>query len=90
MAESISNRLLRYVSEKKGDEYEIIGKNGYFTLKDDILSVYSVDRPLFRGRVGQLEISELMSLEGAVISGPDLDGNVRYLIAYYVYYRPVT
>ena len=90
MAESVSTRLLRYVSELKGEEYEIIGKNGYFTYKDGVLSVYSVDRPLFRGRAEQLEISELMSLEGAVIEGPDLDGNKRKLIAYYVYYRPVT
>ena len=90
MAEKISNKLLRYVSEQKGDEYEIIGKNGYFTLKDDVLSVYSVDKPLFRGKTDKLEISELMSLEGAVINGPDLDGNYRRLIAYYVYYRPVT
>ena len=90
MAENISNKLLRYVSELKGDEYEIIGKNGYFTLKDGVLSIYSADKPLFRGKPELLEISELMSLEGAVIEGPDLDGNDRKLIAYYVYYRPVT
>lgn len=90
MAEKISNKLLKYVSEQIGDEYEIIGKNGYFTYKDDVLSVYSVDKPLFRGKADQLEISELLSLEGAVIEGPDLDGKRRRLIAYYVYYRPVT
>ena len=44
---------------------------------------------LFRTPVDSLTASELMSLDGAILTGPDLahDGALRTVIAYYLYYR---
>ena len=44
---------------------------------------------LFRTPVDSLTASELMSLDGVILTGPDLEhgGEMRTVIAYYLYYR---
>ena len=89
MARSISGQHIRYVTEKKNDVDEVIGRSGGINIRDDELILYASSNVVFRAKVEELQIWELLSKDGVVLTGPDLehDGNVRTVIAYYVYYR---
>ena len=91
MAQKVANKHIKYVSERQEGIDTILGKNGSISLRDGCLLIHAegVRDILFRGEIASLKISELMSLDGAVIQGPDLEhgGEVRTLVAYYVYYR---
>ena len=88
MAEKISVQRLRYVTERKDGLETVIGKEGGFSIKDDFLIVLADLDVVFRGYIPELDISELLSNEGAVIVGKDLEhgGIERTVVAYYVYY----
>ena len=88
MAEKISVQRLRYVTERRDGIETVIGKSGGFSIKNDFLIVLADLDIAFRGYIPELEISELLSKEGAVIVGRDLEhGNeMRTIVAYYVYY----
>lgn len=87
-AKRISDKKIRYITERDGDTDSVIGKNGGFILKDGILSVFSEEKTVFSCEVIKLSMSELMSLEGIILEGEDITsgGGKRKIIAYYVYY----
>ena len=89
MAMSINNQHIRYVTEKRNGVDEVIGRNGGLNIRDDELLVYASSDVLFRSKIDELQIWELLSKDGVVLTGPDLEhgGEVRTVIAYYVYYR---
>ena len=93
MAKKIASHRLRYVSERQGDTDVIISKGGEMHIKDGMFCVSSGIEygaaTVFRCEVDKLTSSELMSLEGVILSGPDLErnGEFRTVIAYYKYYR---
>ena len=91
MAEKISNKHIKYVSERQEGIDVILGKDGSLSIRDDCLIVSAAGQTdiIFRGVISNLKISELMSLDGAVITGPDMEhgGIERTIIAYYKYYR---
>ena len=89
MAMSINNQHIRYVTEKKDEVDEVIGRNGGINIRDDELLLYASSDVLFRAKIEELQIWELLSKDGVVLTGPDLEhgGAVRTVIAYYVYYR---
>ncbi len=89
MAASLNGRHIKYVTERFDYEDSVIGREGALIVKDDELLVYASADVLFRAKVDQLQASELMSKEGAILTGPDLehDGKMRTVIAYYTYYR---
>ena len=89
MARSISGQHIRYVTEKKNDVDEVIGRSGGINIRDDELILYASSNVVFRAKIEELQIWELLSKDGVVLTGPDLehDGSVRTVIAYYVYYR---
>ena len=89
MARSISGQHIRYVTEKKNDVDEVIGRNGGINLREDELILYASSNVVFRAKVEQLQIWELLSKDGVVLTGPDLEhgGEIRTVVAYYVYYR---
>ena len=51
--------------------------------------MYATPDVVFRCAIDDLEIWELMSRDGVVLTGPDPDhgGKIRTVIAHYVYYR---
>ena len=73
MAERICGKRLRYVTERRNGE----------------LIVFSSSDVVFRCPVDELRASELLSKDGVVLTGPDIEhgGAERTVIAYYVYYR---
>ena len=94
MAKKLDRRAVRYCSERlENGEEIIIGKNGMINLRDGELILLSSDKILFRGRIGEFSASELMSLEGVILDGPNLEegGRHRRIVAYYTdFYRRVT
>ena len=90
MARSVEGQHIKYVTEKKdGEVDEVIGRNGGLNIRDDEFIVYASTKVLFRCKVDDLQIWELLSKDGVVLTGPDIEsgGKERTVVAYYVYYR---
>ena len=89
MAASVHGRHIRYVTEKRNDVDEVIGRSGNINIRNDELLLFASGDVIFRAKVDDLQIWELLSKDGVVLTGADLehDGEVRTVIAYYVYYR---
>ncbi len=88
MAKRLNGRAIKYVIERKDNADTVIGRAGAIVVKGDELVVYEASEVLFRSAIVDTSISELMSLEGAVLTGKDLEhgGAQRTIIAYYTYY----
>ena len=80
------------MTERTDSDDFVIGRDGALIVKDDCLLVYSSANVVFRGRIDELRMSELLSLEGVIIEGNDIehDGRHRKVIAYYTYYLKST
>lgn len=89
MAERICGKRIRYVTERRNNVDEVIGREGNMSLRDDELIVFSSSNVVFRCPVEHLQASELLSKDGVVLTGTDTEhgGAERTVIAYYVYYR---
>lgn len=89
MARMVEGQHIKYVTEKKdGEVDEVIGRNGGLNIRDDEFIVYASANVLFRCKVDELQIWELLSKDGVVLTGPDIEsGKVRTVVAHYVYYR---
>jgi len=88
MAERLNGKHIKYVTERREDEDYVIGKEGALIVKGDELLVFSSADVVFRCKLDQLQASELLSLEGVILNGPDIEhgGEIRNVIAYYTYY----
>ena len=89
MARSVEGQHIKYVTEKKDNVDEVIGRNGGLNIRNDEFIVYASAKVLFRCKVDDLQIWELLSKDGVVITAPDIEqgGEVHTIIAHYVYYR---
>ncbi len=89
MAEKIAGKHIKYVTERIDNEDIVIGREGSLCLRDGEMIVFASADILFRTPVDSLAASELMSLDGVILTGPDLEhgGELRTVIAYYLYYR---
>lgn len=100
MIKKLDGRTIKYVTERpyeqqQGDTTEnyaapdvVVGRAGALTVKNDELLVFSSSDVVFRGKIEEIEIGELMSREGVIITGKDLqnDNRPRHIVAYYTYY----
>lgn len=89
MARRLNGRHIKYVTERENDSDIVIGRDGCLAVRNDELIVLSDGVVKFRVNVPEMTASELMSLDGVILSGPDIErGSVyRTVIAYYKYYR---
>jgi hypothetical protein len=88
MAQMVCGKHIRYVSEKQNDVDVIIGREGGFNIREGDLLVYASSKVVFRAEIDELQIWELLSKDGVVLTGFDKEtGRERTVIAYYVYYR---
>ncbi len=89
MAERISGKRIRYVTERINGIEEVIGKDGCISIKGDELIVSTYGKDSMRCRIEEMDASELLSKDGVVITAPDIErgGEVHTVIAHYVYYR---
>lgn len=88
-AKKISGQAVKYVTERKNDNDDIVGRGGSVTLADDRLIIDSSGERLFVCPVKSVDISWLMSGNGVIVSGPNSleGGKERRLTVYFVYYR---
>lgn len=85
---SLHGMSIRYVTERRNDNDDVIGRGGSLSVREEELLVFSSGEILFRFPVSQVRTSDLMSGDGVVLEGHDLlSGRERRIIAYFVYYR---
>ena len=89
MARQMCGHHIKYVTEKRNDVDEVIGRSGGLNIRDDELLVFASADVLLRCKIEQMQAWELLSKDGVVITAPDLEhgGVERTIIVYYVYYR---
>ena len=89
MAQSVCGQHIKYVTEKRDGVEEVIGRSGGLNIRNDEFIVYASAKVLFRCKLDEVRIWELLSKDGVVISGPDIEngGVERTVIAFYVYHR---
>lgn len=89
IAMSVCGQHIKYVTERIDDVEVVIGRSGGLNIRNEEFIVYASADVLFRCPLDEVRVSELLSKDGVVISGPDLehDGRQRTVIAFYVYYR---
>ena len=89
MARRICGHHIKYVTERKDDVEEVIGRSGGLNIRGDELLVFASGQGLLRWKIAQMQAAELLSKDGVVITAPDLEhsGEVRTVVAHYVYYR---
>jgi len=86
--QSLHGMSIRYVTERHGDNDDVIGRGGSLSVRDGELIVFSSGEILLRFPVSEVHASDLMSGDGVVLEGRDLlSGRSRCVIAYFVYYR---
>jgi len=88
-AAKISGQAVKYVTERKDDNDDIVGRGGSVTAVDNKLIIDSSGERLFISEIRDVDISWLMSGNGVIISGPNEleDGRHRALTVHFVYYR---
>jgi hypothetical protein len=89
LAAYLDGRALKCVTERINGIEEVVGKAGAIIKKDDELLIYSSQDVLMRTKIEWLYAWELMSLDGVVITAPDIEhgGEERTVIAFYSYWR---
>lgn len=80
---------IRYVTERHDDNEDVIGRGGNLSIHGDELLVFSSGEILLRAKVDELDVSELMSGDGVILTAPNLEegGRMRTMTAHYVYHR---
>lgn len=88
MAQMVAGKHIKYVTEKQDDVDVVIGREGGFNIREGDLIVYASSKVLFRAEIDNLQIWELLSKDGVVLTGYDKESGLdRTIIAHYVYYR---
>ena len=88
-AKSLHGKVIRYVTENREGNEDVIGRGGSLCLHGEEFIVDSSGDRLFSCNVKDLEASNLMSGDGVVIKGPDMihGGKLRTITVHFVYYR---
>ena len=88
-ARSLHGQAVKYVTENREGNEDVIGRGGALALHGEDFIVDSSGERIFCTPVRELEASNLMSGDGVVIKGPDkLNGNkYRTITVHFVYYR---
>jgi len=89
LANHLNGRSLKCVTEKIDGIEEVIAKQGAIIRKENELIVYASQDVVMRINILDLSAWELLSMEGVVITAPDLEhgGVERTIVAYYSYWR---
>ncbi len=94
MAERISGQHIKYITERRGDNEDVIGRSGSLNIKhgdefDEFIVSTPTEGTVLRCRIDDMQAAELMSHDGVIITAPDLEhgGAGRTIVVHYVYYR---
>lgn len=86
----LHEREVRYVTARDlvTNIETIIGKYGYIKIEKDIFSIVCNEKLIFNHSIKGLQGSELMSLDGIILSYREQEtGELVEVIAYYKYHR---
>lgn len=86
----LDGRSVKYVARRDtGDSVEsVIGKTGRINTRNGSITIVCDGREVFRCNADDAQCGELLSLDGVVIRGIDVDtGRPSIVVAYYQYYR---
>ncbi len=88
-AKSLHGQVVKYVTENRDGNEDVIGRGGSLCLHGEDFIVDSSGERLFSCNVRDLQASNLMSGDGVVIKGPDSQngGKLRTITVHFVYYR---
>ncbi|MBQ2876832.1 MAG: hypothetical protein IJE25_07465 [Clostridia bacterium] len=88
-ARSLHGQPVKYVTERREDNEDVIGRGGALAVHGDTFIVDSSGDRLFVCNIAELEVATLMSGDGVIVSGPNLleDGKFRSIIVHFVYHR---
>ena len=88
-AKSLHGQVIKYVTERREDNEDVVGRGGYLSVHEDKFIVDSSGERLFVCEIKDLEAATLMSGDGVVITGPNLldGGRIRTITVHFVYYR---
>ena len=93
MAERMNGRHIKYVTERENDSDTVIGHDGCLAYRNGELIVLSDGVVKFRVKVAEMTASELMSLEGVILTCPDParpEGEYTVVAYYTDFYKMVT
>lgn len=87
-ARELHTQAVKYVTERKNDNEDVIGRGGSLAIHGDTFIVDSSGDRIFVCEIAHLEVARLMSGDGVVIKGPDLlsDGKIRTITVHFVNY----
>ena len=88
-ARQLHGKSVKYVTEHRNDNEDVIGRGGALAVHGDNFIVDSSGDRLFVCKISELETSMLMSGDGVIVKGPNLleDGKFRTITVHFVYYR---
>lgn len=87
-AMSYDNKLVQYVTERTQDGEVVIGKGGSVSVRGGEVIVLASQQIVFRAPAEGLEMSDLLSGNGAILRGVDtVSGRERTLVVHFSYYR---
>ncbi len=88
-ASELHGQAVKYVTEHRDGNEDVVGRGGALCLKGDEFIVDSSGDRLFVTDVCNLEASYLMSGDGVIIKGPNKleNGKIRTITVHFVYYR---
>lgn len=88
-ARALHGQSVKYVTERRNDNEDIIGRGGALAVHEDTFIVDSSGDRLFVCNIAELETSMLMSGDGVIVKGPNIleGGKIRTITVHFVYYR---
>jgi hypothetical protein len=89
MALSLHGQPVKYITERRDDNDDVVGRGGHIAVHEDDLILDSGTDTLFRCPIADVSCAMLMSGDGVIVSGPNAleDGNTRTFTVHFVYYR---
>ncbi len=85
IAAKLNDAHIKYASDKTSGEELIVGRSGHVNIVDgDCFELVFGVQSIFKFKIDQMTIWEFMSLDGATVSGTDLNtGEEKTFILYY-------
>ena len=88
-AKELHGQVVKYVTERREDNEDVIGRGGAMAIHGDTFIVDASGERIFVCNISELDTAMLMSGDGVILKGPNLleGGKQREIIVHFVYYR---
>ena len=75
---SLHGLVIRYVTEMRNGQEYVLGKDGNTAIHKDELIILSSNKTVFRSKIEDTRVSHLMSGDGVIVSGNNLENGCSY------------